>query len=352
MKRIFGLLGLIVCVTTMQAQTLDDAIKNATNEISKITSAQTVKLDEAIKEAGVKVSSSLTIGNKVAILNLKSDSANLSNYIIEELINSIVNNKSVSVVGRSDEDLKIVRQELKFQTSGEVDNDSAQSIGHLLGAETVVVGSFVKIDKSYRFWIRALTVETGVIQAAYSKNVANDGTVSALVKAGKPQKTPRAARAPKEPREPRKRKHAGEIYELSIAGGVFIAGASLLVGSTAFFIPTAINYDAVQHDLKLKYGIRVSGDLSSSDKSKLTTEEQLDYDKAYRLFNAGLITFFLVGGIGSLTMAIDSFFLILDGFGEWKTISASSSIINNPIMDKIQLVAFPNAVYIGAKFRF
>jgi hypothetical protein len=56
-----------------------------------------------------------------------------------------------------------------FQSSGEVDDDSAVSIGKLLGANVVITGSISGSDSMRRLRLKALNVQTAEIVAMASE---------------------------------------------------------------------------------------------------------------------------------------------------------------------------------------
>jgi len=146
---------------------------------SGVINAQTVSLDNAIKSAVDEMTYSLKRGNKVAVLSVRSSSGRMSNYIIEELISNIVNQRMVTVVDRAQLDL--IQQEMNFQMSGEVSDASAQAIGKKLGAQSIITGSFESLGNFYRFRVRVIEVETAAIQLTYSANVVNDQVVASLL---------------------------------------------------------------------------------------------------------------------------------------------------------------------------
>ena len=106
---------------------------------------------------------------RIAVLNFSSPTEQLSEYVIAEISTQLVNGKKAVVVDRRELDL--IRQEEQFQLSGEVSDESAQSIGKKLGAQLVVSGSLDAIGSTYRFRIRALSVETAVVEAASSADI-------------------------------------------------------------------------------------------------------------------------------------------------------------------------------------
>jgi TolB-like protein len=155
-------------------------------------------LDIAIRDASNYLNDNIPQGNKVVIINIQSDYAALSEYIIEELIANAVNDKMFSVVDRAQ--LEQIRMELNFQLSGEVSDDSALEIGRFLGAQTIVSGAISELGDRHRIRIRALNVETAEVQGQYNRNINPSRTIAALMRGGSTQTanygttTPRTSR--------------------------------------------------------------------------------------------------------------------------------------------------------------
>jgi TolB-like protein len=137
------------------------------------------QLDVAIRETSDYLNSNVTRGNKLAFINIQSTSPALSEYIIEELIANTVNDRIFSVVDR--QQLDTIRAEQNFQMSGEVDDSSAQELGRLLGAQTIVTGTVTKVGDNYRLRVRALSVQSAQIEGQFNKNIANSPTLNTLV---------------------------------------------------------------------------------------------------------------------------------------------------------------------------
>jgi TolB-like protein len=100
-------------------------------------------------------------GTKVAVLNFNASPA-ISNYVIEEITDFLVNDSNLTVVDRSE--LELLQGEMNFQLSGKVSDESAQSIGKKLGAQTIISGSLTPFGRLWRMRIRALEVETAKVQ--------------------------------------------------------------------------------------------------------------------------------------------------------------------------------------------
>jgi hypothetical protein len=137
------------------------------------------ELDAAIRETSDYLNKQLPKGNKLMILNVQSEFPALSEYIIDELIANTVNDRVFSVVDR--QQLNTIRAELEFQTSGEVDDDTAQALGRMAGAQLIISGAVSQIGDLYRLRIRALSVQSAQIEGQFNRNIPDGSTVSALV---------------------------------------------------------------------------------------------------------------------------------------------------------------------------
>jgi curli biogenesis system outer membrane secretion channel CsgG len=115
----------------------------------------------AIKQAARDLSTRLPQGARISILNTSANEVQLGEYIIEQIITEIVKGKELTVVDRRN--LQFIRAEQAFQLSGDVSDESAISIGHMIGAEIVVTCSITGSSSLRRLFIKALNVETNAI---------------------------------------------------------------------------------------------------------------------------------------------------------------------------------------------
>jgi hypothetical protein len=139
-----------------------------------------VSLDAAIHEAAQNIEARLEGGTIVALLNFSSPTDGFSEYVLEELSEYLVNGGKLIVVDRTKLDL--IRQEERFQLSGEVSDESAQSIGKKLGAQVIVSGGISGADKVYRFRVKSLIVESAVVAASSSADISvQDAKVISLL---------------------------------------------------------------------------------------------------------------------------------------------------------------------------
>jgi len=146
---------------------------------SSLSAQQLGTLDEVIKNAAKGVEEVLPQRALVAVINFASPSEAFSDYVIEELTGELVMGRKVTIVDRRS--LALVRQELNLQMSGDVSDESAQAIGRMLGAQSIVSGSLTDMGTSYRFRVRVINVETAAIQTQVSLNLQKDAQVTFLL---------------------------------------------------------------------------------------------------------------------------------------------------------------------------
>jgi TolB-like protein len=143
------------------------------------SSSGPLDLDTAIQQAAKEINNTLPAASKVALLNFSSESDVFSEYVLEEMSIELVKARKLVVVDRKELDL--IRGEMNFQMSGEVSDESAQEIGKLLGAQTIVSGSLVNMGKSYRFRTKAINVISAKIETSSSLNVKSDEQIQYLL---------------------------------------------------------------------------------------------------------------------------------------------------------------------------
>jgi TolB-like protein len=132
-------------------------------------------LDRAIDDSMTYIIDRLEPGTKVAVLNFNA-LPGITSYVIEEITDFLVNNSNLTVVDRSE--LELLQGEMNFQLSGEVSDESAQSIGKKLGAQTIISGSLTPFGKQWRMRIRALEVETAKVQGIRNYTIRKDAVLS------------------------------------------------------------------------------------------------------------------------------------------------------------------------------
>jgi TolB-like protein len=123
-------------------------------------------LDRAIMEAlsrtAEEIIAELPRNTILAVLSISSaDNAIPVDFVIDELIHMLVSANKFTVVER--ERLDLLKAEINFQYSGDVDDNSAVSLGKQFGASTVITGSIGGSGALRRFRTRVLDVQTAAI---------------------------------------------------------------------------------------------------------------------------------------------------------------------------------------------
>ncbi|MDR1788562.1 MAG: SUMF1/EgtB/PvdO family nonheme iron enzyme [Treponema sp.] len=146
-----------------------------------------IPLDQAVARAAQQLEAGLKPGTTAAVVSIASPTAAFSAFVLDEITAALVKTKRLVVIDRAN--LDAARQEQVLGASGEVDDESAQRIGHLLGAQSLIVGRLSKAGAVYRavhrMTLQALNTETSAVEAAYTADIAADARAQALL-AGAP----------------------------------------------------------------------------------------------------------------------------------------------------------------------
>ena len=142
-------------------------------------SAQMMNLNEVIINSARAVEEVMPQGAMVAVLNFASTSEVFSDYVIEELTGELVTGQRVTIVDRRN--LMLITQEMNLHLSGDISDESAQAVGRMLGAQSIVSGTLTNMGTFHRFRIRVISVETAAIQTQVAFNLQNDAQVAFLL---------------------------------------------------------------------------------------------------------------------------------------------------------------------------
>jgi len=149
--------------------------------------AQQLSLDDVIRRTARAVEGILPESTMVAVINFDSPSLAFSDFVIEELTGELVTGRRVTtIVDRRN--LELIGQEMDLRLSGYVSDESAQSIGHMLGAQSIVSGVLTSMG-TFRFRVRVINVQTAAIQTQISLDLRNDAQVAFLMR-GTPRTQP------------------------------------------------------------------------------------------------------------------------------------------------------------------
>jgi TolB-like protein len=125
------------------------------------TQGSTTGIEGAINRAIGSLINDLPSNKSIAVLSVSSRDREAATFVIDELEFQLVDSRQFKVVDRKT--LDAVRSEQNFQLSGDVDDNSAVSIGKMLGADIVITGSISGTGTIQRLTIKALDVQTAQI---------------------------------------------------------------------------------------------------------------------------------------------------------------------------------------------
>jgi hypothetical protein len=147
---------------------LAQAIGNPSQASGKSTATATttrpasnVGIEGAVARASVALVGELPANSTIAVISISSRNTDLAAFAIDELEYQLVTSRQFTIVDRKT--LDTIRSEQNFQVSGEVSDQSAVSIGNLLGASIVITGTISGTDNTQRLTLKALNVKTAQI---------------------------------------------------------------------------------------------------------------------------------------------------------------------------------------------
>jgi hypothetical protein len=133
---------------------------------------------EGLARAAERMGGRVSEKDIVAIVEFQAATSQFSSRVIDDLIDGLIA-AGVRVVDR--QNLEAVRAEQEYQYSGYVDDESAVSLGHELGATAIILGNGENMADYYRFNFRMLSVQTREILARFSLNVNYDQAMRRLL---------------------------------------------------------------------------------------------------------------------------------------------------------------------------
>jgi len=117
--------------------------------------------EDAIVQIFDTLSQHITQRSRIAVINITATDPEEGTYFLDEITLRFVNARRYTIVDRRD--IEVILAEQNFQVSGYVDDDSAVSIGKILGAQIVITGSISGTGSRKRLVMKALDVQTAEI---------------------------------------------------------------------------------------------------------------------------------------------------------------------------------------------
>jgi PBP1b-binding outer membrane lipoprotein LpoB len=155
----------------------NDFIEGVQQDITQVTknkgneNTSRIPMDNIINHATNDIINKLLPKTIIALLNISSEETELAEYIVEEISVVLVNKGDLIVVDRMG--LEVIKAEQTYQMSGEVSDETAISLGKILGAEAIITCTISGRNELRRMRIKTINVETGQIITLSSYEIQN-----------------------------------------------------------------------------------------------------------------------------------------------------------------------------------
>ncbi|MCR4953090.1 MAG: DUF4384 domain-containing protein [Treponema sp.] len=156
--------------------------------------AKDISFDDLLNQAATEVSAEIeeTV-NSIAILDVQTEYWAVSDYIVDELAHYFTRRfGNGNVIAHDEYTRSLIENELKYQQSGFVSDETIQEIGRELGVDCVIIGEFSEISSGWQLYIKATHVETKKILFSWKGKVKkNDKEVKFQVSKSKKNPKPK-----------------------------------------------------------------------------------------------------------------------------------------------------------------
>ena len=123
-------------------------------------------LESAIYNATQEIQIKTNVNETIAVINTTSSTENLNMQIVTWFENYLLNTDKYKIVSRQRVDA--ILKELNFGLTGYISDDSAKSLGKLLGATNILVFDIKNINNKSYLNIQVIKTETATL--VYSKS--------------------------------------------------------------------------------------------------------------------------------------------------------------------------------------
>jgi TolB-like protein len=144
-------------------------------------------LDLAIEQSCQNIQSDFNESASIAVFNIASPTTRLSEYIIEEVMNNFTNMHKYNIVERSK--ISAIFKEQEFQFSGNVSDDTIQSLGNMLGAQFVITGALEDVGSYYRLRLFVIAIKSGERKSSTALNIVKPNEQVAFLLSGQESNT-------------------------------------------------------------------------------------------------------------------------------------------------------------------
>lgn len=114
--------------------------------------------DLSPKQISDNLSNSIPEKMRIAVMPFNGEPKELATFYEDEISSNLIAESKFTLLTIKERDL--IKNEITYQLSGLVDDESIVAIGHQLGVQVIIVGNISIIEKSYNLTIKAVNVET------------------------------------------------------------------------------------------------------------------------------------------------------------------------------------------------
>src|SRR5664279_4954421 len=136
-----------ICITALNAQTLEKEIPAIAGKLSKTLVAKGRKKVAAID-----------------FVDLQGRPTELGRFLAEQLSVELANAEGISVVDRAN--IKSILAEHKLSEEGLVKPENAKKLGQFAGVDAILIGTVTSLDDSIILTVKAVSTDTAEVVAA------------------------------------------------------------------------------------------------------------------------------------------------------------------------------------------
>ena len=169
--------------------------------------AKDIPFEEQLNKAATEVCADIEGQVKsIAILDVHTEFWAVSDYIVDELAHIFTRRFGAGNVIAHDEFTRpLISEELDYQQSGAVSDETIQEIGRELGVDCVIIGDFTETAKYWNLFVKATQVETKKVLSSWKGKISKKDEVLKF-QIEKSQKSPKPKIATKSAAKQTKKK--------------------------------------------------------------------------------------------------------------------------------------------------
>lgn len=124
--------------------------------------AKDLQFEDLINKAATEISEELEGQvETLAVFDVQTEYWAVSDYVVDELAHYFARRfGSGNVIAHDDYTSILIEEELKYQHSGAVSDETIQELGRELGVECVITGEFTELSNGWQLIVQATKVET------------------------------------------------------------------------------------------------------------------------------------------------------------------------------------------------